>query len=639
MLNQRELKLLKILVEAEKPLSSELLSIILGTTQKTIRQNLKKIDELLLYVGARLISKTGSGYQIEVIRPKEYNVFIDNFQEKYIYSSDIFEWEYPRIKEIITLLIFSEGYAQVDEIADQLFTSRTTISKDLQMVREKLSEYQLSLVSKSNLGIIISGDEMHLRLLFTDYLNLDEGLNVVLPQKNNLLIGIGIFEIKKIISDMLIQYDILINNTSVEKCARLIQVGYFREKLGLNINIQSNKINQIKNTPEFFLAGDILQRVYNPIKFSLDEQLFITIFLLSRRIILPEDNFEIRDERLYYNLSGTIIEWLFNITNVDFTIDPSFRLELAKHLRGMIYRLEFGLTKTDIPLLDIKENNPSYEYAVLASEYLRTELRFKIPENEIAYLAYVFYDQFDNYLNFRKINLLAIFSTGRTAGKVFSDELTKNYSHFIGKIKTVEYYQLDSINVDNFDCILTDFPVSMFNVPISVHKINYLFQNKDRKELSHFFSQNKIKRERFFQCFSNELYFQNLNAKTPVEVLDCMVERINSEKDVPDNFKELILDRELISSTEKGNIVATPHALSITSQEVFIAVAILKRPILWHKEKVQLVILVSNGLEEDMPYSMITYTQSSFSNLELIYNLMKSKNFEEFMRTLKNYCK
>ena len=46
----------------------------------------------------------------------------------------------------------------------------------------------------------------------------------------------------------------------------------------------------------------------------------------------------------------------------------------------------------------------------------------------------------------------------------------------------------------------------------------------------------------------------------------------------------LIFKREEMSTTELGNMVAIPHAMSNDSEEAVVSVMILKKPILWENE-------------------------------------------------------
>ncbi|WKK94956.1 PTS sugar transporter subunit IIA [Clostridioides difficile] len=53
-----------------------------------------------------------------------------------------------------------------------------------------------------------------------------------------------------------------------------------------------------------------------------------------------------------------------------------------------------------------------------------------------------------------------------------------------------------------------------------------------------------------------------------------------------------IIDRENISSTEIGNLVAIPHTIVKGDKKSIIGVGILENPIIWDKQEVQLVFMV-----------------------------------------------
>ena len=60
-----------------------------------------------------------------------------------------------------------------------------------------------------------------------------------------------------------------------------------------------------------------------------------------------------------------------------------------------------------------------------------------------------------------------------------------------------------------------------------------------------------------------------------------------------DAEKSSVFEREEASPTEIGNLVAIPHPIYGDPPESRIAILILDKPIVWEKERVQLVFLIS----------------------------------------------
>ena len=102
------------------------------------------------------------------------------------------------------------------------------------------------------------------------------------------------------------------------------------------------------------------------------------------------------------------------------------------------------------------------------------------------------------------------------------------------------------------------------------------------------------------------------------------------------NVKKSIFDREKLASTEFSNFIAIPHPLTNQMKNPAIAVAVLKNPIIWNKEKVQIIFLLS------IPQNLYSVWESIFKK---IYNnfiegssgeiLLKTRSFTTLNNELK----
>ncbi|MCD7810077.1 MAG: PTS sugar transporter subunit IIA, partial [Erysipelotrichaceae bacterium] len=108
---------------------------------------------------------------------------------------------------------------------------------------------------------------------------------------------------------------------------------------------------------------------------------------------------------------------------------------------------------------------------------------------------------------------------------------------------------------------------------------------------------------------------------------------------IPDEFQELVFSRETLGSTEFDGIIALPHAIYPITEETFIVVALLKKPILWNKNKVSIVIMLSLSMNESQYganeiYHIIT---KILSQKVLQSKLLRCRNYEEMISLLGEY--
>lgn len=131
-------------------------------------------------------------------------------------------------------------------------------------------------------------------------------------------------------------------------------------------------------------------------------------------------------------------------------------------------------------------------------------------------------------------------------------------------------------------------PIYEINLFIDANDIlvyQEMFENGDSQQVINYFSTN--------------LFTPHLKARTREEVLMQMCAKITHYHLAPNDFFEAVMKRENMGQTDFGNMVAIPHPYKVISEESFVSVAILDKPIIWNKNEVQVVFLLSVGLKED----------------------------------------
>ncbi|XXF65584.1 PTS sugar transporter subunit IIA [Thermoanaerobacterium thermosaccharolyticum] len=108
-------------------------------------------------------------------------------------------------------------------------------------------------------------------------------------------------------------------------------------------------------------------------------------------------------------------------------------------------------------------------------------------------------------------------------------------------------------------------------------------------------------------------------------------------KCVKEEFKKSVIEREKISSTSIGNLVAIPHSILGYAIGSHIAIGILEKPINWGNDKVQLVMMLAlekmNGNEFQSIFNELFDVANDY---EMVLKLTNAKNITEFVNILKN---
>lgn len=633
-LGKREILIVKHLINAKKPLSSDVLGVILGASPKTIRSCMAFVGDILKMAGgAKLISKTGSGYTIEIVDENEFRVFLQTFNAKYLDAYWIPSNTSSRVNYIIRRLMLIESHLKMDDLKDELYISRVTLTKDLREVRSVLKKYHLKLEHRAKYGLKIIGRESHFRVALVDYLDVDEDSNSI--EDDSLY-----KRDPKVINDLLIKA-LVINNLSIStnslrKLVKLIIVSEYRFDKGHPMILSKQEMLNIGSKDEYEAAISLLESLGLD-SWPLEENAFIAIFIISRRNIMKNESFSVYQEGIFIDYSKAILSYIETELQMDFGDYADFDIELAKHLRSMVYRVKYGFEKRDVGILESKGSNPAFEYAVIASKWLTNQLGLEIQETEIAFLSYRFYMHF-RFMSFHmKSKVLVVLSNGKNASDLFIHELYSNFGKFIETAEAAEFYEIPYLDVPQYDCIITDIPAVQFDVPIEVKRVNYFFTDQDIMKMKHYFTHTQVNSKNFLQCFDARFYFPDLDMTEKNEIVKFLFNEISKSYTIDSNALEMILERESISSCERGNSVAIPHTLLPAAISPIIAIAKLKRPIIWDKEICQLVLLVINGRDEAAPFLSLSVAKSATGNIQFVYELIKSDAFEQVQKIIEQY--
>lgn len=169
-LNIKEKDILQFLIKnKERFVTSKELAEYLSCSDRTVRNVLKLIEKTMIIQGVRLISKQGQGYQIFFENQGAYQEFRQTYELEEDYTKTAVSKGDDRLVFILNKLLFEQVPVLFDDLADELYVSRSTLSHDFRKIRVMLSEYNLSIESRANKGVYVSGEERDKRRFIINY--------------------------------------------------------------------------------------------------------------------------------------------------------------------------------------------------------------------------------------------------------------------------------------------------------------------------------------------------------------------------------------------------------------------------------------------------------------------------------------
>ncbi len=585
-------QLLRLLNASDKPLTGVEICNKLVIKPRTLRSDLAAYKAVLLEKGVRIDARPGAGYQLQILDQDKFQQLINDItrkaQQRYatvpLYYAD-------RVNYIIRVLLTSKDYIKLDELAEAIYISRSTLNVCMKDVRKALAAFDLHLQAKTACGIRMKGSELNIRQATARYCFYDS--NPALQQKNTRL------QVRQKISAILAAVleegpltltEIGFQNLVVHLEIALMRIDRYQEDTPL-----PERYRTLEQRDEYRLALQLVSRIERAfaVTFPDIERYFISIHLAGKRAF-HQDSHDVATPDII-RLFDLIHRKIFDNFALDLSGDFELFHLLSLHLIPMMDRLSWEL-KINNPLLEeIKQENiKAFEVAVLAGDVIHQETGLKVNDAEIGYLAIHFALAMERCgCCERRYNVLLVCASGMGSSQLLLHRLRQRFASAINHLKVCQLYELPNADLAAYDIILATVDVP-FNTPVPVLKVNYFFDTGDLSRMEQWLKSARPQAEDdVSRWFHPSLFYTDLHVADRYALLTALCQRIALRTDVDENFLSWVTAREELSATAFGQGIAFPHPLHPCGDKTFVAVALLEKPISWGKYEVRYIFLLN----------------------------------------------
>ena len=582
----RALNIIEILKNSKDPVSSLALSEEIGCSTKTIQSEIKDINKNSK--DGKIISIRGIGYKIEgsfdhITIPSQYLGNVDRID--YI------------IKSLINLTTKSENTVKLEELADSMYISVSTVKNDLKEVKSILKKYNISVVSKHKQGIGIDADEEDIINFILDICSKkDNELNLkdFLSEK----VSNNIFNLKNIILNMLGKEHLVLSDTEFKNLCSIIF-------------IKLSRSNQDES--EFI-------------------QEYIKEYLIQRELIMNDD----KNKEKIIRAIKKFCKNLKIATSIDISKDEIFETCLYNHINSIYKKMKLGINQYSGLPIDIRIKYPyAYELGKIAKKTMEEELDLKLDDEEISNIAVHVGGAIERSEHNQKkkvFKVIIVCVSGIGTSMLVKNKLEYLFEGKIEIVKIIPAYLIDYINVMEVDFIISTVDIKCERVPVIT--VSPLLNDNEVKIIEKFMKTGKMYKEiETRDLFDRNLFFTDLDFKTKEEVIGYMATQLVNQGVIDDEMKNSFLDREKIATTEIGNMVALPHGANGKILKNKIAVGILNKPIHWTLGDVRLVLILAIDKDEIFDYEKLFSTiYKQVGSVSKVIGICENKNYEKFIK-------
>lgn len=626
--NNNMYQLINLLLQNDGITPGSFLASSLGVTTRTIRNYIKNINELSEGIGCEITSVVGRGYILNIKESEKFYETLNSFSTPSNYIEE-------RLKEELLIIIKNTlkiSYFTFNQILNELNISDATLNKDLFLIKSSFKENNVRIEKNKNNILIVTGEENSVRgwisqVIYknSDLLNIenDTYINRIFPNGliNEISKNLNIFieEVNYQLSDELFNIFVL-----------YVAIGLFRPPVNLK-PFKDKRSSQVNNMIKKSLK--LIDNIYN-------SELVIDTWFYTRMILSMNNMFHQNiDNILYFNLESKIVDILQviqNDTGIQFLLDSILINGLVLHLNSLFERQEFNIRIHNQTLDVIKMHYPlAYEIAILFCKNISNMYDILIDESEIGLIAIHFggsLERLESHTITPK-NVVIVCGHGIAMAMLVKERLKNEFGDQIIVKAVLNSKELLNYDLDNIDYIFTTIPLEIeeqnkvINVDISMSDTNI---KSIEKQLYY-----KSAHESLLSLFSKEHYYKEVLVHSSEEAINWLGNKMVKSGVIDLVNVEEVLKRENISSTEVGNLVAIPHCFNTYNNKSSIGVMILEKPIIWKKEKVQVVFLIVLAADKKPIWENIfRLLYALITNVQKVQKIINDYNFEELIIAL-----
>lgn len=614
--------------------SLEELEAELHVSERTIRGLLQELRKMSHRCGFRIITISNKGYQLQILDELRFSNFRTNIEQNLQYDS--IDKTY-RISIILYFLLQQKDYISLQRIAELLDVSRNTIIHDMEEVKNILNRHDMELLSRKHYGVKITGDELSIRKLFSEYALLLKEYPDITQEYFSFCEHIKLETIKQSMIQILNDHDIHMPNTIIDSILQHIQVLLFRihqENYISDLHINEDMIDE----PYEKAAQEIIEELKQQFHMEIPdvEKAFLASQLIGKATAdqVPEDE----KQQLLIHIESALQE-LDKEFKTSLCEDEDLIQALLLHIYPLLKRISFGLVLCDsiIDLVSMQYAN-SFLIAIRFNELCDDLKGYCLSRDEIGYLALHFatHQEQRKQEKLNKITRIILLSDrNRGTTSLLKAKAASIFPN--AKIRVQQLHQLEETQGLDANLILTTskpdweitLPIIEINEYMSDNELllmrdQLLAKDDDYGQLT---KVTDLFSPLFFDIYETQEEYLSIIEKQCVQMVQ--------EGYATEEFPSLVLEREKKFTTIYKNGIAGPHGMKQSAVKDTIGISILRKPAVYEQKPVSCIFLINTMKGHLFVHQEISeYLLKIMNDTDLIQRIQKVSGYGEFMNLL-----
>jgi mannitol operon transcriptional antiterminator len=583
----RQKEILKKICSEYKFVTVSSIAEKLQISSRTVLRELSDIDNWLKPYSCNLEKKTGMGIRLKGSLEDRKRV-LDSLEE----GKEIRSYT-PDERQVIILgeLLQEKEPVKLFRFSKLLNVTEGTVSHDLDKVELWLKPYDLTLIRKPGLGVFIEGKEDQKRKAIINliYENINE-VDLLDLIRENLSIEVDTRErlLNLIEKDTIRKLEALIFEVEEALGYRLVDNAYIGLLVHLTLAIQrirkNDKISmdkvyldELRKYEEFKIAVDLAKKISKTFNIDIPEEEigYITMHLRGSKGFENKNGDQELEE-----LAVKMLEIAEAETGRLIDYSRQSIVGLVNHLGPAINRLKMKMDIRNPLLSEIKEHySDLYKLAAKCVVPIEKQLRIKMPDSEIAYIAMHLGATLEkrNSSARRIYRVVISCTTGIGTSGLLAAKVEKEYDNIqVVDVISSLHIKENELKDKQVDFIIATVPIETNSISAVV--VNPLLFEKDKRSIealidelkskpaSYSKHQNKTKNlkeklsrlklytDGILQVLNNFFIYDYNNIMSIIEIISKISHELGDNSEASEKIKSDLLARE-----EKGSTVLTGY--------------------------------------------------------------------------------
>ena len=384
-LHARQKRLLSVLNKKRGAASGKELAASLNVSERTVRSDIKEINEQLAQYGISINPLYGKGYSLSI---QDRRVFVELFSERESYVS-----RDDRVRTLLIRLLRESDWCELGNLEDEMFVSRTTLENDLKTVKKRISARHpyLQMERKGNY-VRLENNEVKRRdilvHIYAEYWDYDSREGIVL--KHGDLGAEMLRDVQSVLKEALGKWKIRLDDSAFIYMTLSVAMMYSRVRDGHMI--RHTEVSR----PDSDLSDVVLFVVEKlnegwKMEFRRAELIWLSDILKQLELLCSQTyskNYVLEHtDVLCHHIVNNLLERIEKRYGIDFTSDERLFVDLTKHVQALFDGIVAPQIQNHIIGDELRRRYPFLgDVACFARKYLEEQCEIELGKEEENYL-------------------------------------------------------------------------------------------------------------------------------------------------------------------------------------------------------------------------------------------------------------